>query len=228
MTFIRGYRRSYVVPNSTKCLDVSWPYSVSPSSGIIQPIQVMGTPHHQIDINHKEFAKVSKHPSVDGSHHSASPTSNHLLTPKMEDIKSDGSSMGMQSSPPQGHSVTPQHFSPAAAEMPRQTVLMWGSNHMQHPSPVSSTRSPVDSSGEYPPMSQPPPTTDGCMEIPAHHQEMCKWSSEPAETTPPGGGITKQEVVSVQSEGGAGSPHQHHSSHHNQHHNSASRVVMVL
>nr|CAH7757950.1 unnamed protein product [Callosobruchus chinensis] len=222
------YPTSYVVPNSTKCLDVSWPYSVSPSSGIIQPIQVMGTPHHQIDINHKEFAKVSKHPSVDGSHHSASPTSNHLLTPKMEDIKSDGSSMGMQSSPPQGHSVTPQHFSPAAAEMPRQTVLMWGSNHMQHPSPVSSTRSPADSSVEYPTMSQPPPTTDGCMEIPAHHQEMCKWNSDPAETTPPGGGITKQEAVSVQSEGGAGSPHQHHSSHHNQHHNSASRVVMVL
>ncbi|CAH2008226.1 unnamed protein product [Acanthoscelides obtectus] len=222
------YPTSYVVPNSTKCLDVSWPYSVSPSSGIIQPIQVMSTPHHQIEINHKEYAKVSKHPSVDGSHHSASPTGNHLLTPKMEDIKSDGSSMGMQSSPPQGQSVTPQHFSPAAPEMPRQTVLMWGSNHMQHPSPVSSTRSPVDSVGEYAPMPHPPPTTDSCMEIAAHHQEMCKWSSEPAETTPPGGGIGKQEAVNVQSEGGAGSPHQHHTAHHNQHHNSASRVVMVL
>lgn len=31
--------RGYVVANN-KCLDVSWPYSVSPSSGIIQPVQV--------------------------------------------------------------------------------------------------------------------------------------------------------------------------------------------
>lgn len=75
--------RSYVVANTSKCLDVSWPYSVSPSSGIIQPIQVMNSP--QLDL-HKPCGKIPKHPSsVDGlsSNHSSSPVSSGLLTPKV-------------------------------------------------------------------------------------------------------------------------------------------------
>ncbi|KAJ8984013.1 hypothetical protein NQ317_006868 [Molorchus minor] len=78
--------RGYVVPNSTKCLDVSWPYSVSPSSGIIQPIQVMST---QLELGHKDCGKISKHPSIDGmpSNHSSSPASTGLITPKIEEIK---------------------------------------------------------------------------------------------------------------------------------------------
>lgn len=131
--------RGYVVPNSTKCLDVSWPYSVSPSSGIIQPIQVMSS---HLDITHKECGRISKHSSIDG--HSSSPVNTGLITPKMEEIKTD--SMLHQSESPTHHSMnqnaTPQHFSPvnsAISEMPRQTVLMWGSNHM-HSSPASSNR----------------------------------------------------------------------------------------
>lgn len=211
--------RGYVVPNSTKCLDVSWPYSVSPSSGIIQPIQVMSTP--QIDINHKECGRISKHPSVDGriaSNQSASPVNVGLITPKMEDIKSD-SSLVHQSESPNHHmamnqnSVPAQHFSPgttSGTDIPRQTVLMWGSNHI-HTSPVSVSKSPQDNA-EYSIQSVQPP--DHCEDLAdIGNPEICKWSTEEH----------KSEGVVQNSD--PDSPHQHHSNHHN-HHNS--RVVMVL
>ncbi|CAG9839911.1 unnamed protein product [Diabrotica balteata] len=206
--------RSYVVPNSTKCLDVSWPYSVSPSSGIIQPIQVMST---QLDISHKECNKI-KHSSIDGmGNHSSSPVNTGLITPKMEDIKTDASIIH-QSESPNHHmsqnSVTPQHFSPvtSVSEMPRQTVLMWGSNHI-HNSPGSTNRSPGDN-GDYSISSVPP--SEGCDALKSladiSNPEMCKWNGEDS----------KAETVVQNSD--SDSPH-HHPNHHN-HHNS--RVVMVL
>ncbi|KAJ3621381.1 hypothetical protein MTP99_003521 [Tenebrio molitor] len=181
--------RSYVVTNSSKCLDVSWPYSVSPSSGIIQPVQVMelGKP-----------CKISKHSSIDGisSNHSSPPVNAGLLTPKMEEIKAD--------------SLAHEHFSPVTSsvqEMPRQTVLMWGSNHI-NPSPASTTRSP---SQDY-----STPTSEGCEALKSlaeiSNPEMCKWNGEENKSEP------------VQNSDGD-SPHQNHPAHHN-HHNS--RVVMVL
>ncbi|RZB39390.1 PAS 3 domain containing protein [Asbolus verrucosus] len=182
--------RSYVVANSTKCLDVSWPYSVSPSSGIIQPVQVM-------ELNSHKPCKISKHSSIDGSH--SSPPG--LVTPKMEDIKAD-----MIQTELNHEQVQPQHFSPATSsvqEMPRQTVLMWGSNHV-NPTP----RSP--GSQEY-----APPTSEGCEALKSlaeiSNPDICKWNGE-----------EKSEPVNQSSD--SDSPH-HHPAHHN-HHNS--RVVMVL
>lgn len=207
--------RGYVVANSSKCLDVSWPYSVSPSSGIIQPVQVM-TP--QVGDLNKQCGKVVKHSSsVDGlsSNHSSSPVSNGLITPKMEDIKADSM---IQSESPNHHVNMNQqnHFSPVTTstvqEIPRQTVLMWGSNHVQHTTPVSVSRSPTNS-GDYGPATQGEPCEPlkGLTEI--NNPDMCKWNGE-----------NKAEGVAQNSD--AGSPHQqHHSTHHN-HHNS--RVVMVL
>ncbi|CAH0553169.1 unnamed protein product [Brassicogethes aeneus] len=200
--------RGYVVANPTKCLDVSWPYSVSPSSGIIQPVQVMST----IDLGHKNNGKMSKHSSMDGisSNHSSSPVNTGLITPKMEEIKSDM----IQSESPNHHminqSVTPQHFSPASTqEMPRQTVLMWGSNHL-HTSPTN--RSPHDNQ-EY--LTNQP---EGCDSLKTlsdmSNQDICKWNV---------GGESKPEPVNPNND--PGSPHAHHSAHHS-HHNS--RVVMVL
>lgn len=169
--------RGYVVPNST-----NWPYSVSPSSGIIQPIQVMGT---QLDLGHKECGKLAKHPSVDGlaSNHSSSPG---LVTPKMEEMKGGD----------------------AVNEMPRQTVLMWGSNHV-HASPPTN-RSPAESHHEYGLAAAP--QTEGCdlKGLEMGDPEMCKWNGE-------GGKPENGERASPRQ--------QHHSSHHS-HHNS--RVVMVL
>ena len=176
--------RGYVVANN-KCLDVGWPYSVSPSSGIIQPVQVMEL---------SKPCKISKHPALDGiaSNHAASPVNAGLLTPKMEEIKSDGL-----------NDAQPQHFSPVQE---RQTVLMWGSNHV-NPSPNSTTRSP---SQEY-----NAPTSEGCEALKSlaeiSNPEMCKWNGEENKTEP---------VQTSDSD----SPH-HHAAHHN-HHNS--RVVMVL
>lgn len=212
--------RGYVVPNSTKCLDVSWPYSVSPSSGIIQPIQVMST---QLEINHKECGRISKHSSMDGiaSNHSSSPVNNNLITPKMEDIKNDSSLVHQSESPTQHlnmsqNSVTPQHFSPvttSATEIPRQTVLMWGSNHI-HTSPASVTKSPQDNNDYSIPSVQPSESCEALKNLnEIANPEICKWPGEE----------NKSEAVVQNSE--PESPHQHHSSHHS-HHNS--RVVMVL
>ncbi|XP_056637054.1 aryl hydrocarbon receptor protein 1 [Diorhabda sublineata] len=193
--------RGYVVPNSTKCLDVSWPYSVSPSSGIIQPIQVMST---QLEINHKDCGKIK--------HSSSSPVTAGLITPKMEDIKTDTNIIHQSDSP--GHhltnqnSVTPQHFSPVTtvSEIPRQTVLMWGSNHV-HNSP---NRSPGYSVSSVVPSSESCDALKNLTDI--NNPDMCKWN----------GGDSKTETVQNSD---SDSPHQHHSNHHN-HHNS--RVVMVL
>lgn len=203
--------RGYVVANSTKCLDVSWPYSVSPSSGIIQPVQVMSTP---LDIKH--CGKIAKHPPVEGipSNHSSSPVNSGLITPKMEEMKADSSQMLQTDSP---HHMSQQHFSPVTTstvqEAPRQTVLMWGSNHhIQHTSP--STRSPTASSNstEY---SQVPPS-EGCEALKSlaeiSNPDMCKWN----------GDATKPETIAQNTD--SDSPH-HHSTHHSHHNN---RVVMVL
>lgn len=206
--------RGYVVTNSTKCLDVSWPYSVSPSSGIIQPVQVMSA---QLDI--KQCARISKHTSVDGvaSNHSSPPINSALLAPKMEEIKD--TSMLQTDSPHISRQgvVTPQHFSPVTTstvqDTPRQTVLMWGSNHVQH-----NTRSSPSTTTEY--VTVPP--TDGCDALKSlaeiSNPELCKWNS--------GENTSKAESTVAQSNDSGSSPHQqHHSTHHN-HHNS--RVVMVL
>lgn len=204
--------RGYVVTNPSKCLDVSWPYSVSPSSGIIQPVQVMST---QIDLGHKNCGKLTKQAEVISNH--SSPLNNGLITPKIEEIKNDSL---IQNDPhmTQQNSVPPQHFSPVSTavvhQMPRQTVLMWGSNHVQHNSSINTRTSPPNHS-EY-----APTVTDNCDALKnlteINNPDMCKWNGDPQ----------KGEAVVVQSGGNPDSPHQqHHSSHHN-HHNS--RVVMVL
>lgn len=196
--------RGYVVANTSKCLDVSWPYSVSPSSGIIQPIQVMGT--QVSDANQKACSKIPKHSSP--SNHSSSPINSSLITPKMEDIKSDATMLQ------DDHVMNHQnHYSPVStsSEIPRQTVLMWGSNHLQqHNSPVQVVRS--SPSNDYHTTTH----TDTCEPLKSLTEistpDLCKWNGE-----------SKAEPVSQNSD--ADSPHQHHSAHHN-HHNS--RVVMVL
>lgn len=192
--------RSYVVAGSTKCLDVSWPYSVSPSSGIIQPVQVVSS---QLDLAQKACGKLPKHDGI-SPNHSSPPVSAGLITPKMED-KTDPSLLDSHHIMAQ-NSVTPQHFSPLpTSEVPRQTVLMWGSNHIQNRSPSShgySTPQPsdtCDSLGNMGDMGGP---------------EMCKWNGE--------AGKTEAGIQNVEPE----SPQQHHSNHHNNHHNN--RVVMVL
>ncbi|KAK9679651.1 hypothetical protein QE152_g39821 [Popillia japonica] len=206
--------RSYVVTNSTKCLDVSWPYSVSPSSGIIQPVQVMSA---QLELG-KACGKL-KHPaSVDGmsSSQSTSPANSGLLTPKMEEIKPDASMIQNDHNLNQHNAVTTQHYSPITTssiqDMPRQTVLMWGSNHVQHNSPSATNRSPA-SVGEY----GSAPSSEGCEALKnlaeISNPNICKWNGDNG----------KNEPVTQNSD--PDSPHQHHQNHHN-HHNS--RVVMVL
>ena len=174
--------RSYVVAtnigNTGKCLDVTSPYSVSPSAVTLQPIvmastspSVIGdmTSHNKIVVTGGKT--TSKHsPSMDGMSSSnsagsspAATTANGLITPKLEDIKTEVSLL-QTGSPPTHHQLTvhhmtqqqqvvqaapiPHHYSPPApAEgTPRQTVLMWGSggtttlNHTA--SSGSSSRSP--------------------------------------------------------------------------------------
>lgn len=206
--------RSYVVPNSS-----SWPYSVSPSSGIIQPIQVMST---QLDINHKECGRIStKHSSMDGSgipaNHASPPVNAGLITPKMEDIKTDSTIVHNSESPiMHPNSVTPQHFSPVStsvSEIPRQTVLMWGSNHI-HASPNSTNKSPQENTTEYSMSSVQQP--EECLTDISNPTEMCKWAGSEENKS--------ESVVQVQTSD-QDSPHHNHSNHHN-HHNS--RVVMVL
>ncbi|XP_022906023.1 aryl hydrocarbon receptor protein 1 [Onthophagus taurus] len=204
--------RGYVVANTTtKCLDVSWPYSVSPSSGIIQPVQVMSA---QIDLKSTSCGKI-KHPSsIDGmSTHSTSPANSGLLTPKMEDVKD---SPMLQSN---DSVITTQHYSPinvnataTVQEVPRQTVLMWGSNNhiqQQHSSP--NNRSP---SIDYTQQQQQETNCEALKSLTEiSNPDICKWN----------GDATKNEPVPQGSD--PDSPHQHHPNHHN-HHNS--RVVMVL
>lgn len=202
--------RGYVVANTAKCLDVSWPYSVSPSSGIIQPVQV---------------GKVlAKHPnSVDGmSTHSEvpSPVSNGILTPKMEEMK-------------QEHHQT-HHYSPIPAtvspEVTRQTVLMWGSgsNHMQ-PTPSSSNNSrsppsdpgtPIMTTGHYTTVCNNDPLKSLAEMNTINGPEICKWNGS-AE------GVKNEAVVTTVSGSQPGSPAigNNHQSHHN---HQSSRVVMVL
>ncbi|KAK9880260.1 hypothetical protein WA026_010135 [Henosepilachna vigintioctopunctata] len=202
--------RGYVVAGPTKCLDVSWPYSVSPSSGIIQPVQVVST---QLDLGPKICGKIPKHATVDGisPNHSSPSISTGLITPKIEDVKSDGSLLQSDGSHHLGmnqNAGTP-HFSPIAtsvSEVPRQTVLMWGSNHAT----TMNNRSPLSNHVYSTAQSTDP--CDSLGNITDSHTEMCKWNEEPNKTE-----STIQNVD-------PGSP-QHHPNHHN-HHNS--RVVMVL
>lgn len=203
--------RGYVVANTAKCLDVSWPYSVSPSSGIIQPVQVMGQ-------------KVVKHPtSVDGmSTHSEvpSPVTNGILTPKMEEIKPDH--MSQQNS-------TPHHYSPVTVSSPevtRQTVLMWGSgtNHIQHtPSSSNNSRSPPSDPGT--PTINHYVCADPLKSLAEMNSlapnEMCKWN---------GSDVKTETVVTTVAGSQPGSPalgNNHHNHQNHQNHQN-SRVVMVL
>ncbi|XP_060526861.1 aryl hydrocarbon receptor isoform X2 [Cylas formicarius] len=190
--------RGYVVPNN-KCLDVGWPYSVSPSSGIIQPVQVMST---QIDIAKEGMKK-----------HVSSPQHAGLITPKLEEIKQDAQES------PGGHHIA-RHFSPAQPttaqqEMPsRQTVLMWGS----HTSTPMNSRSPMsDSQQEYHQINSVAVTSEpNCDALKGLAEIGNQWNGV-------GEDSGKGEVVTQSSD--SDSPNQHHVSHHN-HHNS--RVVMVL
>lgn len=149
------------------------------------------------------------------SNHSSPPVNPGLITPKMEDIKSDSIVHSSESPIMNQSAVTPQHFSPVSTsvtEVPRQTVLMWGSNHL-HSSP-SSTKSPQDTTTEYSIATVQQP--EECLTDISNQAEMCKW--------PVSEENKNESVVQVQTSD-PDSPHHNHSSHHN-HHNS--RVVMVL
>lgn len=170
--------RGYVVANTGKCLDVSWPYSVSPSSGIIQPVQVMST---QLDMAHKPCGKLPKHPSsIDGmsSTHSEvpSPVNNGILTPKMEEMKADvammqsgspGGSHHLAMAQQQQNSIPPpHHFSPVTAtsvaqEVTRQTVLMWGSGGANHLQQQQHTPASSSNNSRSPPSNPGTPTVSG-------------------------------------------------------------------
>lgn len=124
-----------------QCVDVTsaaaaaatWPYSVSPSSGIIQPVQVSSNPN-QFDLRH------CKANCKDGGH------SGSLLTPKMEDMKHNSDSASIANN--NNHSPLSVSFSPAA-EMPRQTVLMWGAHHAASSTPNAAERPSPDSNIDY-------------------------------------------------------------------------------
>ena len=116
--------RNYMMPSSvsaTKCIDVSWPYSVSPSSGIIQPVQVCS----KIPLKYN----LQSEP----------------LTPKIEDIKQESIQTQSPTSTTSFH-TTASTSSPnnnAASETTRQTVLMWGScNNNNKPNLHSYSHSP--------------------------------------------------------------------------------------
>ncbi|XP_030756958.1 uncharacterized protein LOC115882849 [Sitophilus oryzae] len=216
--------RGYVVSNN-KCLDVGWPYSVSPSSGIIQPVQVMSTPQLELSGSpHKETIKK----------HSSSPQ-HQLITPKIEEIKQDTPLMQSQDSPGTHHISTPQHFSPIPTsnqgDIPsRQTVLMWGSHNS---TPVNS-RSPLSdgtTSQDYQhhqintvPVTVNHQITTVQVTDEQHSIESLKGLTEINSHQWNGAEDTrKMETVTQNSD--PDSPNQHHVNHHN-HHNS--RVVMVL
>ncbi|XP_069695320.1 aryl hydrocarbon receptor protein 1 isoform X2 [Periplaneta americana] len=132
--------RGYVVANTAKCLDVTTPYSVSPTGAVtIQSIVMTSSP---------TVGKGAKNsPPMDGmSSTGSSPaaTANGLVTPKLEDIKTEGSLLQAASPHLNHQQVLPHHYSPPAASVsvpdaPRQTVLMWGSggtttlNHSRSP-----------------------------------------------------------------------------------------------
>lgn len=118
--------RGYV--SAGKCLDVS-AYGLQP---------VVTVPFCDLPQGHKTSVNKVSVKSVDGiSSASSSPATNGLITPKLEDMKTDVNMMQ-------------PHYSPTTSEAPRQTVLMWGSggtttlNHTPTSS-NSSCRSPVGS-----------------------------------------------------------------------------------
>lgn len=201
--------RGYVVANTAKCLDVSWPYSVSPSSGIIQPVQVMSN-------------KIPKHPSsVDGlSTHSevSSPVNNGMLTPKMEEMKPEHIINNVS------HHY-PSPVTTSSPEVTRQTVLMWGSgSNIQHTPSSNNSRSPPSdpgtpmTSGHYTAVCNNDPLKSLAEMNSLGGQDICKWNSD---------GVKNENVVTTVAGSQPGSPAVTHQqvAHHN-HQNS--RVVMVL
>ncbi|XP_067013503.2 aryl hydrocarbon receptor protein 1 [Anabrus simplex] len=177
-TVVDGSRGYVVATGGTKCLDVSSPYSVSPaaiaptSAVTLQPIVMTSSPSVIGDMN-KVTVKATKHsPSMDGmsssnSVGSSSPsaaTTNGLITPKLEDIKTEVNLL-QTSSPPSHHlsnhhlnhqvqpptptAILPHHYSPSPtsnSDTPRQTVLMWGSGGTTTLNHSTSSRSPPPSS----------------------------------------------------------------------------------
>lgn len=169
--------RGYVTVGN-KCLDVSWPYSVSPSSGIIQPVQVMSGPP-QIDMshvnanvninihtNHKSL-KIHKHPSsIDGmsSNHSevSSPVNSGILTPKMEDMQNGSPlTMGNQNHFSPVVTVTTPSTSASVQEVTRQTVLMWGSQSSSNAASSQMMSASNSSTSRSPPSNPSTPTVSG-------------------------------------------------------------------
>ncbi|XP_018318618.1 aryl hydrocarbon receptor protein 1 isoform X2 [Agrilus planipennis] len=202
--------RSFVVTNPNKCLDVSWPYSVSPSSGIIQPVQVMATqvPDQTSKVCVKSIKQNVPMDNVPSNHHTPSPVGSTLVTPKIEEIKTDqpeSPSIMQGGGKGQQQIVTSTHYpSPVMQEMPRQTVLMWGSHHVQC---STATKSPTTDHYGTTSSNNACESLKGLADI--GNPDMSSWN-----------GDNKAEIVAQAAE------NNHHSSHHS-HHNS-SRVVMVL
>ncbi|XP_044729654.1 aryl hydrocarbon receptor protein 1 [Chrysoperla carnea] len=246
----RGYVVTATAPPNNKCIDVSWPYSVSPSSGIIQPVQVMTPPLTTDNQTHKNKYHQKTSPiSVDNNIGNVTTIHNdHSISPvtKMEDAS------------PQYH--TQQHYSPHhhphhhshhhhhQEVIPRQTVLMWGSggsNHniQQHSSSNSScnSRSPPS----HP--NTPNVIVNNDMGVTNNHHQHIPPPPQISQPQPPSqlhhhhdgsstvwqtvGDIVKPEppsavVANNISPGPSDSPEIHQSNHAQQH--QGGRVVMVL
>ncbi|RZF39941.1 hypothetical protein LSTR_LSTR002344 [Laodelphax striatellus] len=133
--------RNYV--SGGKCLDVS-AYSCTSLQPVVSvpmcDIQPQNT-HQQ----HKVNMSKNSVKGLDGlSSASSSPAANGMITPKMEDLKTDVN-------------ILQQHYSPTSSEAPRQTVLMWGSGGSLNHTPTSasnngSCRSPGGSNPGTPAM----------------------------------------------------------------------------
>ncbi|KAJ9595259.1 hypothetical protein L9F63_013447, partial [Diploptera punctata] len=209
-------------PRATTCIvDTSRSYVVATNIGNTGDM----TTHNKIVVTGGKT--TSKHsPSMDGMSSSnsagsspAATTANGLITPKLEDIKTEV----VQAA------TLPHHYSPpaAATDTPRQTVLMWGMNSNPG-TPVVTTMSngtptPYGTHPDASPVNKKYNSNDPLKSLAEMNSVSvdCKWS---------GGSIAKPEPVSSASPTHpVGSPakssyhhhHQHHqvvASHHHHHH----------
>ncbi|XP_039287777.1 aryl hydrocarbon receptor protein 1 [Nilaparvata lugens] len=141
--------RNYV--SGGKCVDVTAYTSLQPVVTSTVPLcdmQQQQNTHqqvvHKVNMGGKNSVKT-----MDGlSSASSSPAANGMITPKMEDLKTDVN-------------ILQQHYSPTTSEAPRQTVLMWGSggslNHTPTPN-NGSCRSPGGSNPGTPVMANGAPS----------------------------------------------------------------------
>lgn len=121
--YIGGGNPAATVNSANKCVDlpqVYMPTSVAASTSC----DVQANRNTLSNLSSRSMKPVMDHGAPD--HSPVTSAVNGILTPKMEDQKTE---------------VMQQHYSPLPAEPPRQTVLMWALNHT--PQSSSSGRSPT-------------------------------------------------------------------------------------